>query len=196
MQTVAPPPSLTGSEFQSQLAELSEVYTKKLLATWSTSGVQATRTANEWLVIPSKPDFEGVIANGPPLKFDTKVCSAASFAWAPYRRETGGSKARQLKYMLHRSKFGEICFFLIHWNARELKKVKQPAETHIIPVVASDDYWEKVDAAEIRTLSREDGRARGVVVEWAPFPIKPRPILLPAIFKFWGGGSLEVGVED
>jgi len=74
-------------------------------------------------LIASLPDYQGVF--GTPQQevvFDAKVCSQASFDLSKYRIEMRKARSRQLKFMYERASFGSACFFLIHWNRRELKQ--------------------------------------------------------------------------
>ncbi len=104
--------------------------------------------------------------NGSHIIFDAKVCSQASFPWDKYRSITRGARARQLKHMLKRSRFGARCFFLFHWNERLLKTKSVSARTFVVPVRHDDDYWTKVEMAEIKSLTRDDCFSIGVEIPW------------------------------
>lgn len=147
-------------------------------------GVQATVRpshttpgAMETQLMQSLPDFEGMCRCHDAERegamnafnhviFDAKVCSAASFPWNKYRSETRGPRSRQLKHMLRRSRFGARCFFLFHWNERSLAKRIIPARTFVFPVSYLDDYWDRVESLEVKSLSLSDCEEKGVEVEW------------------------------
>ena len=136
--------------------------------------------------VQSLPDFEGIFLQfrdvpsprgtyneRKPVIFDAKVCSQASWGLDPYREVPGqkkGARRRQLTHMYERSDFGATCFFLIHWNERELKTKYEPAETFLFPVTRQDrhvgEFWNAFEAAEVKSINREDCRNYGKLVPW------------------------------
>lgn len=178
------PSKLIGVEFEKLILEQCDWYEERKVAAVGRYGVQATvrpastsQTGFETQLMQSLPDFEGMYlcldseneAAGRCFNhmiFDAKVCSAASFPWNKYRAETRGPRSRQLRHMLKRSRFGTKCFFLIHWNKRQLSKKTIPAQTFIFPVDYRDDYWDKVEGLEIKSLTLADCEERGREVEW------------------------------
>ena len=160
---------MAGKDLESIVSDRIKEYKKERLAHVTRCGVQAIRTGDNWQVIRSLPDFEGVHANGNQFIFDCKVCSQSSFGLSEYRAETKGSKVRQLRHMLERSQFGVTCFFLMHWNQRQLKTFSEAAETFLFPIDASHEFWDEFAQGEIRKITREDCRAIGVEVEWNAF---------------------------
>ena len=121
------------------------------------------------VAIKSLPDFEGC---WPPIgqQFitDAKVVSGASFSLGEYRflDDTKGRKARQLKHMYERSRVGVVCFFTIHFNARELKKKSEEAATFVFPVHHDVAFWESFLRGEVKSITREDCALIGNEVQW------------------------------
>lgn len=201
-------PTLSGKEFESIIIEQSDHYRSNEVASIGRSGVQASvipdgRGGVETRLLQSLPDFEGDCLIGGDglnlspamdrqhihLKFDAKVCSSASFDWTRYRKETRGSKWRQLTYMLDRSRFGAKCFFLIHWNERKLTKSTVAPKTYIIPVQFEDPYWSRVESMQVRSLSLGDCEEMGQEVQWVLNTTrsrKYRPDFLAAVMDFYG----------
>lgn len=164
---------LTGAEFEKLVVEQNAIYEKEGAACFGRYGVQSSMAPSktapgkfETIQMQSLPDFEGSTKAGYHMIFDAKVCSAASFAWAKYRSETRGARARQLKHMLRRSRFGATCFFLIHWNERALQKSVIPARTFIMPVNHMSEYWDKVESLEVKSLTPSDCEEHGHEVQW------------------------------
>ena len=159
------PKALTGSDFEEHTFTALARLEKLEIGTFGRYGVQAVRTKSEWQIMQSLPDIEGIIAGRQHI-FDCKVCTASSFSWAKYRDETGGSKARQLRHMRKRSRFGAVCGFLMHWNERVLVTKTEPAITFWFPVQHDSPYWGHVDSGEIKSLTREECRSMGVEIPW------------------------------
>jgi penicillin-binding protein-related factor A (putative recombinase) len=164
---------LTGSDFEKLIVEQNSIYEREKIACVGRYGVQSSMAPVqgqpgkfEPIQMQSLPDFEGSLADGKHIIFDAKVCSQASFPWAKYRSETRGARARQLKHMLRRSMFGAKCFFLMHWNSRELSKKVIPAATFIIPVHHRMEYWSLVESMEVRSLTLGDCEEHGLQVHW------------------------------
>lgn len=173
------PKNLTGKEFEKLIVEQSVIYEQTGVACIGRYGVQASvapprnkpsgigaPATFETIMIQSLPDFEGSMMGGSHVIFDAKVCSQASFAWAKYRSETRGARARQLKHMIRRSRFGASCFFLIHWNERVLKNKVVPAAAYAFPVDYRMEYWDKVESMEVKSLTIEDCESMGRLVVW------------------------------
>lgn len=157
--------SLKGKEFQDIVKQRGLEYSRFQLAHMVEYGVQCVRTDDKVLEISSLPDFDGVTAGGRQFVFDCKVCSQASFDLSPYRQDTRAPKARQLKHLRTRAAYNVPAFFLIHWNARSLATMSEPAETYVFPV-CQNEFWEQFDAAEVRSIKRRDCERFGVRVEW------------------------------
>jgi penicillin-binding protein-related factor A (putative recombinase) len=182
---------LTGAEFEALIVEQNQAYEKERIACIGRYGVIANHIMNretgkmEIIPLASLPDFEGVVKGGQHIVFDAKVCSAASFSWARYRSETRGARARQLKHMLRRSRFGAMCGFLMHWNGRSLKTKTVDAKTYFIPVHAEQEYWSQVDCGQVKSLTLDGCDIIGKVVEWTVRGAsrKPRPDFLDTILS-------------
>lgn len=167
------PTNLKGSEFEKLIVEQNALYERENIASIGRYGVQSSqrpdmRQPGGWEVVQIKslPDFEGTTIDGYHIIFDAKAVTAASFSWSKYRSETRGAHSRQLRHMLKRSKFGANCFFLFHWNQRDLVKKSIPAETYVVPVKHDDDYWHQIESLEVRSITIDDCRERGVPVQW------------------------------
>lgn len=166
-------------------------------ATMSRYGVQGNFVDGTWTPVASLPDFEGLI---PPLgrQFvtDCKVCAQASFPL-----DEDKFKRRQLRHMLLRSRFGAICFLLLHFTARELSKGTIPAVTWAFPVFEDHPLWLAFDRSETKRITRADCEEYAELVTWNCLPggRTPRPDILNAILRLAdssapaisGVGSLE-----
>jgi penicillin-binding protein-related factor A (putative recombinase) len=118
-------------------------------------------------IIPSLPDFQGVY--GRPQRetiFDVKVCGTASFPLNKYRIEERKARSRQLKHMYERASFGSVCFFLIHWNARELKKKTEPAVTYAFPIQPDHPFWVASDVGSEKSIKRSHCEAIAKSTAW------------------------------
>lgn len=147
-------------------------------------GVQGTFIDGKWQPMQSLPDFEGVLPpNGRQFIFDAKVCSQASFDMAKFRPGQKENKARQLDHLLKRATYGAICFFLIHWNARQLKTKSEPEITWAFPVHPAHPFWERFCAGETTSINRLDCDEYAVPVPWnAPQGCRvERPDILHAV---------------
>lgn len=180
--------SLTGSELEKLVVDRGLEYRRDKRAHISRCGVQAVRTKDEWQVIPSLPDFEGVDWVGHQFIFDCKVCSQASFDLSKYRSDVKGARSRQLKHMLERAEFGVRCFFLLHWNARAGKTFTLPAETFAFPISGLLDFWQAFERGEIRSITREHCSDLAIRVAWTTIGAgrKPRPDFLAAVERMKG----------
>lgn len=150
-------------------------------ATMSRCGVHAVHVDGQWTPIHSLPDFAGVLLGGREFVFDCKVCHQASFPL-----DDDKFKARQLKHMLTRSRFGSVCFLLIHFPARPLKTREVAALTVAFPVCADHQFWNRVWTGEAKRITREDALEYGIEVQWTTPKGKrgkPKPDLWPAIME-------------
>jgi penicillin-binding protein-related factor A (putative recombinase) len=147
-------------------------------ATMSRYGVQASYRDDKWQPLQSLPDFEGLLPGGRQFIFDCKVSGQASFAL-----DEDKFKRRQLRHMLTRSRFGGICFLLIHFTDRFLKRSHEPAVTWAFPVFTDHPLWLACDRGETKRITREDCGEYAVLVQWNCLPggKKPRPDILQAI---------------
>lgn len=158
-------------------------------ATMSRYGVQGSFVDGKWQPIVSLPDFEGLLPPaGRQFIFDCKLCAAASFPL-----DDDKFKRRQLKHMLTRSRFGAVCFLLIHFSERTLKRSIEPAETWAFPVFAEHPLWAAFDRGETKRITRLDCQEYAVSVEWNTLPggRTPRPDVLVAIRAMVGEGVAQ-----
>jgi penicillin-binding protein-related factor A (putative recombinase) len=166
------PAKLLGKEFEACVEDRGKQLNAAGIASIGRYGTTAVHMMNyktrqlELRAIPSKPDFEGVNHEGRQFIFDCKVCSASKFDLQDYRSAAKGSRSRQLRWMLERAAFGVPCFFLIHWNRRELITKKVPQQTWAVYVRANDPYWEAVEDGTISSLTRDDCATLGKSVRW------------------------------
>jgi penicillin-binding protein-related factor A (putative recombinase) len=175
---------LTGERFEGIVTERCVQLRMLGLASIGKYGVQSRLVGGEWMPVQSLPDFEGVTMGGRQLIFDCKVCSQASFPLEKYRKLTGGSRAKQLTHMIERSHFGVRCFFLIHWNPRELKTRREPAVTYAFPVAHDHPFWVAFERGEVKSLDRHDCETYAQPVPWnlaGTSDRKPRPDVLAAV---------------
>ncbi len=163
-------PTLRGKEFEAIIGRRLNKYRTDGAADIRRAGVQATMVGKgQWQVIPSRPDFEGVLPGPIPVFFDCKVCGGPSMDLAPYRHDTKGARKYQLQFMLDRSRYGVPCAFLVHWNRRELSTKAEEAATYWFPVQAEMEFWKSFEAGEIRRLTRADCEELGHRVPWNLF---------------------------
>lgn len=185
--------TMTGKELEKLIVEINGIYREMGIASVGRYGVQASIMAGDrpgemkTVVMQSLPDFEGDCVLNPLFRqhliFDAKVCGQASFVLSKYRTETKGSRSRQLRHMLDRSRFGADCFFLIHWTERQLKTKHEPAITYRFPVL-ENDFWTQFERGEIKVLTRADCAEYGTEVHWRTAGdrgTKPRPDYLDVL---------------
>lgn len=147
--------------------------------------VQTTATGKgqgppSWRPIRSYPDMEGVTPGGRQFVCELKVESGSGFNMANVTH----FGERQLAHLLRRDRFGATAFLLLHFNARHLRKVDQPAVTWAIPVSEKLSFWQEFARAEIKTLSRTAAELVGVRVQWNLYSERAKretPDLLAAI---------------
>jgi penicillin-binding protein-related factor A (putative recombinase) len=160
---------LTGADFERIVESRLAKYKTARLAHVKRYGVQAVRSQEQWHIIRSKPDFEGVVPGGRQVIFDCKVESSASFDLSQYRPEIDGPKKRQLTHMFERAEYDVYCFFLIHWNPRELATKSEPGITYAFPVDSRMEFWQQFLAGEVRRITRSDCAEYGRSVPWSLF---------------------------
>lgn len=147
-------------------------------ATMSRCGVQVSMVNGELVRIPSLPDFDGVLMGGRAFCFDAKVCGQSKLDINDVK-----FKARQLRHLLTRGRFGAISFVLIRWTSRALKTRTDPDVTWAFPVHPEHPFWQAVDRGEIKSITREDCEEHGYLCPWDTLPgeRKPRPNVLIVI---------------
>lgn len=134
------------------------------VATMSRYGVQTSMVDEKWIPIRSLPDFEGIMFGGRQFVIEVKVCSAASFPL-----DDDKFKARQLKHLMTRGRFGAVSMLLIHFNGRVLAKKTEPAITWALPVYPEHDFWREFDRGEVKRIARSDCEQYGHEVPWTVF---------------------------
>ncbi len=170
-----PEKSLTGREFEVLIEDRGATYKERGLLLLKKFGVQTMtelifgkRSIRE---IKSLPDYDITLPpHGRQVVIDAKVCSQSSFNLSEYTWEgaRSGPKARQLKVMLDKSRFGAVCGFLLHFNARETEKTKKQfsAVTYLFPVHNDLEFWIAFSAKEKKSISLSDCERIGVRVVW------------------------------
>lgn len=193
---------LTGKGFEKVLDMRHDEYREARVADIGRYGVQCVHTGavdqggQGMVAIQSLPDYEGPVRDAISdfqrdghVIFDAKACSAASFDLSKYRAPVDGkpkSKRRQLTHMYKRAEYGMTCFFLVHWNERELSNKTIPPQTWIFPVHSEMTFWQRFEAAEVKRFNLEDCQNYGVEVQWNRLgqARTPRPDWLAALKEF------------
>ncbi len=181
---MTPKEQLTGKDFEVFVKQRCDQLRAMRLASIGRYGVQAARRADQWVILSSLPDFEGVMNNGVQAIFDAKVCSGSSMSLKEYHRQTNGARSRQLSHMIERSAYGVRCFFLMHWNARELRTRMEPAITYAFPIHHDHRFWQEFEAGEIKSIRRFDCESYGQEIAWTLIGEKERryrPDVLSAV---------------
>jgi hypothetical protein len=149
------PAKLKGVEFEDLLMQAANREEKNGALTMSRYGVTLSYQNGQTLGVPSKPDFEGVLATGRQFIIEAKVCGDPAFPMVAKQ-----IKPKQVQHMLDRSRFNVPCFLVIHFTARVMKTFTDPAITIAIPVSDADPRWQRfVDAhAEAKRQSKAQGK--------------------------------------
>lgn len=168
------PETLKGKEFEELIMEAGARERKSGSMTLGRYGVQGMVVQGKTLLVPSLPDFEGVLAGGRQFIIEAKVCSSASL-----QLDKKVVKPRQISHMLERSAMGAQCFLLVHFCARKLQNATQPAFTVALPVTAeSSPVWQRfvdiyAEASRLRcdptareSISRDLAYDMGIIVPW------------------------------
>ena len=162
----SPPDSLGGKEFENLCLMDSNWSESRGKYTMGRYGVQVSFRKDEKknvvaTPIESLPDFEGLVPGGRQFIIETKVCGGSSFSL-----HESSLKERQLSHMLRRAKFGAMCFLMVHFSARVLKRREDPAITYAFPVYEDHEFWRQVTKGEIKSLSRLCCSEYGFPVQW------------------------------
>lgn len=162
-------PQIKGKEFEALVLFRARELEKLGILTMGRYGVNVVMMNDPvthkpaWQPIPSLPDFEGILAgSGRQIILEAKVCSQASYPIAA----TGKKNPKQIDHMLLRSRFGALCFLLIHFNSRQLLRKSDEAATYAIPVRPDDHFWLEYVNCGRRTLNRQEAEMYGVSVPW------------------------------
>ena len=160
---------LSGSDFEDLVKARCETLQQREIAAIGKYGVKVRFDAavNAYRPIRSLPDFEGVCGpHATQVIFDCKVESGASFCLAKYRIADMQPKALQLRHMYVRSSFGAVCFFLIHFNARELKLKSVEAKTYAMPVHRNHPFWERFEQRDEKSIGMKQLEEYAILVPW------------------------------
>lgn len=152
---------MNGKELEKVCIYRMEQEEKAGVATMSRYGVQASMFEDEWHPIQSLPDFEGILAGGRQFVMECKVCSQASFPL-----DDDKFKARQLRHLNKRARFGAISFLLLHFRERQLKTKAEDAITVAFPVHPEHEFWRAFDRGEVKRITRQDVEQYGEPVSW------------------------------
>jgi penicillin-binding protein-related factor A (putative recombinase) len=173
------PTTLKGSEFETLLMDAAKREEAAGTLTMGRYGVDGMVVAgknggaSQTLLVPSKPDFEGVLAGGRQFIFEAKVCSGPSF---PMQKDK--IKPRQVEHMLRRSAFGVPCYLMIHFTERRGQNFFHPAITVAVPVSDASPIWRnfieahaeakrtKEPVASQPALHRDTAQDMGKLVPW------------------------------
>lgn len=169
------PQKLKGSEFEKALVDWSDREEKLGRLTMGRYGVDGVTFGGKTMLVPSKPDFEGVLIFplGRQFIVEAKVAAGSAFEM---RKEK--IKPRQVAHMLTRSRFGALCFLVIHFTARRLSAGTDAAFTIAIPVTDAEPRWQAfVDAYALAkrtkqpvvpqgSISRALALEMGTVIAW------------------------------
>ena len=143
-----------------------------------------TEFRSQPMALPSLPDFEGSLPGGKHIIFDAKVCSQASLSIT-----AAGDKVttKQEEHMFRRALWGDICFLLVHFNARTLKTKHEDAFTVAFPVHPYHSFWRAFQAYEVKAIDRKSAVDYGTLVMWTVEPPARTslPDLLPAILALF-----------
>lgn len=180
---VPPPATLKGKELEKLCMLDASWHDARHRYAMSRYGVQVSFRNDEQgerklTPLASLPDFEGVLPpSGRQFMMDAKVTSSASFSLHSYLT------ARQLSHMLNRADYGAICFLLIHFNERVLKRSTNLAATYAFPIHRNHTFWQECDCGEVKSIGKLDCLEYGVeVVWWMPDRCRTaRPDLLSAV---------------
>lgn len=133
-----------------------------------------------WQPVQSLPDFEGLVAEPRGRQF---VTDAKYTANSSVELRASHFPERQLGHMYRRSRFGAVCFLLIHFAARELKTCSYEAETWAFPVWPDHPFWIAFEAGQVSSINRSTAATFGVPVPWNRIDggRKPRPDVLAGV---------------
>lgn len=155
------PASLKGKEFETLILDAAKREESGGGLTLSRYGVQGVIFGGKTILVPSLPDFEGVLAGGRQFIIEAKACQKSHFAL-----DESKFKDRQYAHMAKRSEFGSLCFLLIHFAERRLATKSDPGMTVAVPVSARHPFWMLYETGERKTLSRDEALSIGQIVPW------------------------------
>jgi penicillin-binding protein-related factor A (putative recombinase) len=171
------PASLKGKQFEAAIMAAGERLESAGVLTLGRYGVQGVTFGGKTILVPSLPDFEGVLRGGSQFIIEAKCCQDAALALHDDK-----FKARQYSHMARRARFGAKCFLLIHFAERRLKTKTDPGMTVAVPVDESMPFWELYENGFRKSLTRDDALEYGQIVPWV---IPPRcRKALPDLMRF------------
>ncbi|GAA5117082.1 Holliday junction resolvase RecU [Luteolibacter yonseiensis] len=204
------PTTLKGKEFEQLLMDAAdrERRAKRMtMGRYGTNGVTIKDDSDpsgkrtKTVLIPSLPDFEGVLYDGRQFIIEAKHCQQTAF---DMRKES--IKPKQVEHMLERSAFGVPCFLVIHFAERRGQNFFYPAITVAIPVNNSRRAWQDyVDAYAIARRLKQKVKPQGSITrdiaqEWGqlvPWRIpKGCRKALPDLMSFLVPDSTETPAPD
>lgn len=191
---------LVGSEFEDFVVDRCDKLRGRRIAAIGKYGVKVRFDAavNAYRPIRSLPDFEGVFGpHATQTIFDCKVESSASFGLSEYRIQDMKPKALQLKHMYNRSDFGAVCFFLIHFNGRELKSKTVEPVTFAMPVHRDHAFWIRFEQRDEKSLGMTQLEEYAIKVPWTKWENERsfRPDVMMAIHGVQGLSGLGKSVS-
>lgn len=179
-----PQPSNRGAkEFEADVLRYGESNRYPILI--KRNGVMASMFKGKTMVMKSFPDFEGTLNwDGKVIPFvcDAKVCRTGVMN---HFTRKGESSYHQVRYMMRKAAFGEVCGFLVYFPERVLKtRVDEPG-TFWIPVHPASEFWMGVQAGGPTTISRARALEIGHLVPWVSRggTAKIVPDLVPALLQ-------------
>lgn len=170
------PTTLKGKEFEDLLMEAADRDRRDgwlTMGRYGTTGVTVkdksdpTGQRTKTLLVPSLPDFEGVLYSGRQFVLEAKCCDQTSFPMTKDR-----IKPKQVEHMLERSDFGVPCFLVIHFSQRTGQNFFYPAITVAIPVNHERRAWQDyVDAHAVakkfkQKVAPQGSITRDIAQEW------------------------------
>lgn len=155
------PAALKGKDFESALLESAAREEKAGRLTMCRYGVQGVTFGDKTMLVPSLPDFDGVLAGGRSFNIEAKCCKGASFELRDDK-----FKARQYSHMSKRSLFSASCWIVLHFAERRMVKKIDPGMTVAVPVHPDMPFWKSYEAGEVKSLTREMALTIGIIVPW------------------------------
>ena len=166
MSTV--PTTLKGKEFEQLLMDAADRARRAGLMTmgrYGTNGVTIKDDSDpsgkrtKTVLVPSLPDFEGVLSDSRQFILEVKACADTSFEM---RKDK--IKPKQVEHMLERSAFGVPCFLVIHFAERRGQNFFHPAITVAIPVNTQRRAWQDyIDAHAIARKLKQKVKPQGSI---------------------------------
>lgn len=176
------PDSLKGSELEKAILAAGERCEAYGVLSLFRYGVQGVTFGGKTILVPSLPDFGGVLANGRLFNIEAKCVAGASFPLA-----SDHFRDKQYKHLVRTARFGAASYLVIHFAARHLVKVSDPGMTVAVPVDDRMGFWRAYECGDIKSLSREYAQKLGRRVPW----VVPKGCrkALPDLLSFLGPAS-------